>query len=164
MSTSAQTFLIAGCDDIGTRLGLQPAAQGWNVDALHRHTTALPPPLVAIRADLTDPARVRARPGDADFVLYPATAARVDEQHDRTACVDGVRNVLLASPSPNFFSSPAARSTASGWWKPFCQTIRTDADFQQVAAGARETADAWLSFRDGMYQSVFAAHPADSMN
>lgn len=121
MSTSAQTFLIAGCDDIGTRLGPQPAAQRWNVDALHRHTTALPPPLVAIRADLTDPARVRARPGDADFVLYPATAARVDEQHARTACVDGVRNVLVASPSPNFVSSPAARSTASGWWKPFAR-------------------------------------------
>ncbi len=65
-----------------------------------------------------------------------------------------------------FFTSHLAEEQQHSQWlvEAVRQTIKTDADFQQVAAGARETADAWLSFWDGMYQAVFAAHPADSMN
>ncbi|MDD9815005.1 MAG: sugar nucleotide-binding protein [Gammaproteobacteria bacterium] len=118
MKTPAKKILIAGCGDIGTRLGLQLAAQGWKVYALRRNTSALPPPLIAIRADLGDPASLRALPGDVDFVLYTATAARFDEAHYRAVYVDGVRNVLAASPSPNFFfvSSSAVYGQDDGAW------------------------------------------------
>jgi pyrroloquinoline quinone (PQQ) biosynthesis protein C len=35
------------------------------------------------------------------------------------------------------------------------KTAKSDADFEQVARGARITADAWQCFWDGMYQDVF---------
>ncbi len=103
MKPAAKTILIAGCGDIGTRLGLQLAAQGWKVYAVRRNPAALPSRFFSIRADLGDPESLRALPGGADFVLYTATAARFDEAHYRAVYVDGVRNVLAASPSPNFF-------------------------------------------------------------
>lgn len=40
------------------------------------------------------------------------------------------------------------------------KTIRSEEDFHQVAAGARETADAWLEFWAGLYRAVFDANPA----
>ncbi|WP_447972442.1 TenA family transcriptional regulator [Nitrospira sp. Kam-Ns4a] len=40
------------------------------------------------------------------------------------------------------------------------RTARTQADLDLVAAGARETADGWLAFWNGIYREVFARHPA----
>jgi len=118
MKPAAKTILIAGCGDIGTRLGLQLAAQGWKVYAVRRNPAALPSRFFSIRADLGDPESLRALPGGADFVLYTATAARFDEAHYRAVYVDGVRNVLAASPSPNFFfvSSSAVYGQDDGAW------------------------------------------------
>src|SRR5207245_1911517 len=44
------------------------------------------------------------------------------------------------------------------------KTARTQADLERVAAGARTTADAWLTFWQGLYRDVFekaavGAHP-----
>lgn len=118
MKAAAKKILIAGCGDIGARLGLQLAAQGWKVYALRRNPAALPARFFSIRADLTDPASLRALPGDADFVLYTATAASFDEAHYRAVYVDGVRNVLAASPAPGFFfvSSSAVYGQDDGAW------------------------------------------------
>lgn len=118
MKTVAKKILIAGCGDIGTRLGLRLAAQGWKVYAVRRDISALPSRFFSIRADLSDPASLRALPGDADFVLYTATAASFDEAHYRAVYVDGVRNVLAASPSPDFFfvSSSAVYGQDDGAW------------------------------------------------
>lgn len=44
------------------------------------------------------------------------------------------------------------------------KTIRSESDFNQVAAGARETADAWLEFWAGLYRVVFDANLAASID
>ena len=54
---SSPTVLIAGCGDLGTRLGLKLAAQTWRVYGLRRHTESLPPEIQPIRADLSAPDR-----------------------------------------------------------------------------------------------------------
>lgn len=44
------------------------------------------------------------------------------------------------------------------------KTARSPEDFEQVVAGARETADAWLVFWGGIYQAVFDTGPSDSIH
>ncbi len=39
------------------------------------------------------------------------------------------------------------------------KTVKTPEDLDRVAAGAMETADAWLAFWDGMYRPVFETDP-----
>ena len=43
-------------------------------------------------------------------------------------------------------------------------TAKSDNDLFEVTSGAREVADAWLEFWDGMYSAVFDANPSDAFN
>lgn len=85
--------LIAGCGDVGVTLGLMLVDDGHKVYALRRNVGALPSPLEAIAADLTDPDTLRALP-EADFVYYTAAADGRDEAAYDRAYVSGVRNLL----------------------------------------------------------------------
>jgi len=44
------------------------------------------------------------------------------------------------------------------------RTAKSDNDLLKVTSSAREVADAWLEFWDGMYRAVFDANPSDAFN
>lgn len=94
MSGSA-SLLIAGCGDVGTRLGLRLSAAGWAVYGLRRSVEALPAAITPVAGDLQREACPAAWPrGELDYVVYCAAATEHDEAGYRAAYVDGLRHVL----------------------------------------------------------------------
>lgn len=88
-------LLIAGCGDVGTRLGLRMAAAGWRVHGLRRSVVALPPGIAPVAGDLHAEACPKAWPqGQLDYLVYCAAASQRDEAGYRAAYVDGLRRVL----------------------------------------------------------------------
>ena len=65
-----------------------------------------------------------------------------------------------------FFTLHLAEEQRHGNWlvEAVRKTARSEDDLQQVAAGARETADAWLEFWAGMCRMIFDANPADAVD
>lgn len=97
-------ILIAGCGDVGTRLGLLWAAEGHEVYGLRRSPQKLPASIRGLAADLTDVKSLR-RAGEAmgdgfapDLLYYTAAASRSGngsgEEAYRRAYVEGLRNAL----------------------------------------------------------------------
>lgn len=94
MSAVAQV-LIAGCGDVGTRLGLRLAQAGWQVHGLRRNAAQLPPEIAPVTGDLQDDNCPAQWPlGELDYVVYCAAATQSDEAGYRAAYVDGLRRVL----------------------------------------------------------------------
>ncbi len=89
------SVLIAGCGDVGSRLGLQLSCAGWTVYGLRRQAAGLPVPILPVDGDLADPACPRTWPNGAlDYLVYAASATQHDEAGYRQAYVEGLRNVL----------------------------------------------------------------------
>ena len=88
-------IVIAGCGDVGSRLGILLVADGHQVWGLKRNPATLPPTLRPLAADLADPASLDL-PQDVDYVVYAASAGGFTEQRYRAAYVDGVANLLAA--------------------------------------------------------------------
>lgn len=114
--------LIAGCGRIGTRLGQHLAAEGHDVTGLRRRAEPLPAPLQTRRADLLDPAALRAAVADLspERVYYIATPdAFTDEAYER-AFPSGLRHLLaaLGGPPPRlvFVSSTGVYGQDDGGW------------------------------------------------
>ncbi len=65
-----------------------------------------------------------------------------------------------------FFELHVAEEEAHGQWliDAVRKTAKSNEDLYEVAGGAREVADAWLEFWDGMYRAVFDANPSDTFN
>lgn len=94
MSTCA-SLLIAGCGDVGTRLGLRLAAAGWRVHGLRRAVEQLPAQILPVAGDLRADVCPPAWPaGGLDYLVYCAAATERDEAGYRAAYVDGLRRVL----------------------------------------------------------------------
>lgn len=94
MSTCA-SLLIAGCGDVGTRLGLRLAAAGWRVHGLRRAVEQLPAQILPVAGDLQVDACPPAWPaGGLDYLVYCAAATERDEAGYRAAYIDGLRRVL----------------------------------------------------------------------
>lgn len=91
-------LLIAGCGDVGCRLGLRLVGQGHTVWGLRRHPEALPSELRPLAADLADPGSLhgvlRDLPPDLDAVIYTAAADGPSEEAYRRAYVTGVDHLL----------------------------------------------------------------------
>ena len=64
-----------------------------------------------------------------------------------------------------FFTLHLAEEQQHGNWlvEAVRKTARSEDDLHRVAAGARETADAWMEFWAGMYRMVFGADSTDSL-
>ncbi len=114
--------LLAGCGDVGLRAGQSLAAAGRRVYGLRRSTAALPAPLQALRADLTDPASLRELPDDiVDVVFLPAPGQR-DEAAYRGLFIDGLAHLLDALRRRTalrrliFVSSSAVYGEHGGAW------------------------------------------------
>ena len=89
------SLLIAGCGDVGTRLGLRLAAAGWTVHGLRRSVAQLPAQILAVAGDLQADACPPAWPaGQLDYLVYCVAASEHDEAGYRAAYVDGLRRVL----------------------------------------------------------------------
>jgi len=89
------SVLIAGCGDLGSRLGLQLSRDGWTVYGLRRSAAELAVPILPVNGDLSEPACPRSWPkGGLDYLVYAASATEHDEAGYRQAYVEGLRNVL----------------------------------------------------------------------
>ena len=89
------SLLIAGCGDVGTRLGLRMAEQGWRVLGMRRNVAALPTAIEPLAGDLHADACPADWPqGPLDYLVYCAAATQHDEAGYRAAYVDGLRRVL----------------------------------------------------------------------
>ncbi len=113
-------LLIAGCGDLGTRLGLLCLARGGEVHALRRRAQALPAGFNAIAADLSAPlpADLLGTPFDA-VVCTVAAQARTPLAYQQ-AYIDAPKHVLAALPRPParllFVSSTAVYGEDDGSW------------------------------------------------
>ena len=114
---------IAGCGDVGTRLGRRLVAAGHEVWGLRRNAGRLPEEIRALPADLADPGSLAGIPPDMDALVYTAAADAADEGAYRKAYVRGVRNLagLFAGRGgiPGrliFVSSTAVYGECGGEW------------------------------------------------
>ncbi|MBL8299756.1 MAG: SDR family oxidoreductase [Rhodanobacteraceae bacterium] len=118
----AGAVLLAGCGDVGVRLGLSLAAAGRRVYGLRRSDVLLPAPLQPLRADLTDPTSLRALPDDITDVVFLPTPGRREEAAYRGLFVDGLAHLLEAlqrRAAPRrlvFVSSSAVYGEHGGAW------------------------------------------------
>lgn len=118
MSTGRRV-LIAGCGDLGTRLGLRLAARGDTVFGLRRRIERLPPAILGVAADLTDPSTLASVPRALDAVVLCATPGARDPDSYRRTYVEGSRNVLDAAGDAGrvlFVSSTAVYGQDAGEW------------------------------------------------
>lgn len=88
--------LIAGCGDVGTRLGVQLAAAGAQVWGLRRDPSRLPAAIAPLAADLADGRGLAALPAGLDAVVYCAAADGPGQAAYRAAYLDGPRRLLDA--------------------------------------------------------------------
>ncbi len=118
------TLMIAGCGDVGSRLGSQLHAAGWQVFGLRRSVAALPAEIVPVPGDLGAADCPPAWPhGALDYLVYAAAATDHDEAGYRRAYVDGLTNVLgwlkQRGQSPKrviFVSSSGVYAQDGGVW------------------------------------------------
>lgn len=111
--------LIAGCGDIGGRLGSHLLAAGHQVFGLRRNTDLLPAGIEPITADLQqDPLDL---PAGLDYVFYMASAGKYNDFAYYQAYVAGIKNLLSALEGQTiqrvfFTSSTSVFSQADGEW------------------------------------------------
>ncbi len=111
--------LIAGCGDLGTRLGLCLASRGDAVFGLRRRIERLPPPIRGVAADLTDPSTLTAIPRELDAVVLCATPGARDVDSYRRTYLEGSQHVLDAAGNTGrvlFVSSTAVYGQDAGEW------------------------------------------------
>ena len=113
--------LIAGCGDLGIRIGLQMAPAGWRVTGLRRNPHVLPRDIEPLAADLAQSGSLSAIPSDIDAVVFCPTAQRADETAYRETYVTGLRNLLQAiAARPRltlvFVSSTSVYGQTNGFW------------------------------------------------
>lgn len=118
------SVMIAGCGDVGIRLGLQLSRAGWTVYGLRRQAASLPVPILPVRGDLAASEVPRGWPnGNLDYLVYAASASQHDEPGYRQAYVEGLRNALgwlkLRGQQPKrvfFLSSTGVYAQNGGEW------------------------------------------------
>ena len=110
--------LIAGCGDIGCRLGKVLVKQGHSVTALRRNAEAIPSEFTALAHDLTQPLTLSE---PYDYVFYTASAGKYQDANYYQAYVLGLKNLLKAlsnqPPKHLFFtSSTSVFGQSDGEW------------------------------------------------
>lgn len=115
-------ILIAGCGDIGTRLGKLLQQKGHQVWALRRNIDVLPSSFNSIEADLSQPIHPSALPTNLNAVYYTAAASQRSDAGYHQAYVQGLKN-LIAGLKPQttikrfiFTSSTSVYGQHDGNW------------------------------------------------
>lgn len=120
----APTVMIAGCGDVGSRLGVQLKDAGWQVYGLRRSVAALPTGITPVAGDLADTQVPAQWPeGALDYLVYAAAATEHDEAGYRRAYYDGLANTLAwlqqrgqAPKRVIFISSSGVYAQDGGVW------------------------------------------------
>jgi nucleoside-diphosphate-sugar epimerase len=99
-------ILIAGCGDIGCRLGKQLSKQGHDVFGIRRSAGKVPSDIQPIEADLFAP--LPDLPGPFDYVYYIVSAGAFNDIGYYRAYVLGLRNVIKALETQGY-SDPIKR-------------------------------------------------------
>lgn len=86
--------VIAGCGDVGTALGLQLLARGWQVYGLRRDPAKLPEGILPIAADLTQAEKPADWPAKVDYLVYCPAAGKRDAELYQKLYVEGLEHVL----------------------------------------------------------------------
>ncbi|MBK8974607.1 MAG: SDR family oxidoreductase [Planctomycetes bacterium] len=95
--TRSLRCLIAGCGDVGTRLGLALCAGGHEVFGLRRRPAELPGELIGIAADLATGRGLDGLPGGIDLLFVTVSAGMASGEDDyRRTYVDGPRHLCEA--------------------------------------------------------------------
>lgn len=115
--------LIAGAGYVGTALALRLAEQGHQVHGLRRDPTHLPPSVLPLRADLSDPCTLEQLPDDVDHVVFAAAADSSEPEAYRATYVRGLRHLIEALQRRRapvrrlvFTSSTAVYAQSDGDW------------------------------------------------
>lgn len=123
--------LIAGCGDVGTRLGLKLVSDGHEVWGIRRDISKLPSTIHGIAADLGDVDHPASLPPRLDYVVYCAAAGARNEENYRRTYINGLRNLLTRMDNKNqnphriiFTSSTAVYHQSHGEWVD--ETSETD--------------------------------------
>jgi len=87
-------ILIAGCGDIGCRLGKTLSHQGHDVFGIRRSSDQVPGEITAIAADLFVP--LPELPAKIDYVYYIVSASAFNDMGYYRAYVLGLRNLIKA--------------------------------------------------------------------
>lgn len=118
-----QRVLIAGCGDVGTRLGLALAADGEEVIGLRRCPEALPASILRARGDLRSGEGLVPAARGVNVLVYTAAADGFGDEAYRDAYVVGLANVLAALRDARaplervlFTSSTAVYAQDDGGW------------------------------------------------
>ncbi len=139
----APHLLIVGCGDIGTRVGLTLADQGWRVTAARRSPENLPPVFHRLRCDYTDSTSLTVLAGSApDYVLFtPLPADRSAAGYElgyREATASLLTSGLASRLTAGILvSSTRVFAEASGGWVDE-QSPLTDSDPAASAISAAE--------------------------
>ena len=134
--------LIAGCGDLGTRLGLRLVDHGHAVWGLRRRPERLPAAIRGLAGDLATADGLPALPA-VDLVVYAAAADRRADEAYRAAYVDGVRHLLAALRDRALkrwlhVSSTAVYAQVGGAWvDESSATLPEDFGGQRILQGER---------------------------
>ncbi len=139
--------MIAGCGDLGTRVGLRLANPGTLVFGLRYSSTPLPLPLRTLQGDLGDLGTLKHLPSDVDTLVYAAAARERSEAGYRRLYLQGLQNILEAlqrsgsRPSRILFvSSTAVYGQSSAEWLDESSTTQPEAFNGRVLLEAEQ----WL--------------------
>lgn len=114
-----QRVLLAGCGDLGTRLGCLLVGEGCEVVGLRRDPSRLPEAFTPLAADLASGDGFDALPAALDAVVYLASADGFEEDAYRRAYSEGPARLLGALAAPGrlvFVSSSSVFGQDDGSW------------------------------------------------
>ena len=117
-----QRILIAGCGDIGSRLGQILAQNNHDVWALRRHTDLLPPEFHPIGSDLSKPIAAELLPKNLSAVYFTAAATERSDANYKQTYVNGVTHLISALRNQPqirrfiFISSTSVYGEQDGHW------------------------------------------------
>jgi len=127
-------LLIAGCGDVGIRLGRRLDPQQWLVHGLRRNPQALPANVQPVRADLLDPGSLKEVAEHWDAVVYQATPDERTPEAYRNAYVRGLENLSrhCATKRLVFVSSTGVFGQSQGEWVDERSATQPDAFSGQI--------------------------------
>jgi nucleoside-diphosphate-sugar epimerase len=111
--------LIAGCGDLGERLGRLLVDEGVEVFGLRRDPRGLAPGIRRIAADLGEAKSLEQLPRGPRTIVHAASADAFTDEAYRRAHVDGLRNLLAAVDPPKrlvLVSSSSVYGQLDGSW------------------------------------------------
>ncbi len=111
--------LIAGCGDLGERLGKLLVAEGVPAFGLRRDPAGLAEGIVPVAADLAEPRSLDALPRGFTSIVYMASADAFTDEAYRRAHVEGLSNLLGAVGPPSrllLVSSTSVFGQCDGSW------------------------------------------------